>query len=372
MRILEVTEASGSGTLAIVRSIAERAAREGHEVVLAYGTRPETPVGLGVEPVDGLRLAALPWHDRGPATQLNAIRELRRVVAGFRPDVVHLHSTFAGLAGAVGLGGSRPRIYTPHGLASIRSGAGRMHRLADRVIVGRCDLVCAVSESEAAIARTLGARRVEVIPNGLPELDPGRIPAPRDRPRPLVCGAGRIGPARPPEAAARILGALAEVAAVEWIGASPAGEDAPLRAAGVPVTGWLAHAEALDRLAQATALLHWSAWDAQPLAVLEAMARDVVVVASDIPANRELLGLRQVCAGEAAATELLRRVVTDAALRDSLLADQRERRAAHGAERMTDRWLAVYAECAALRPAQQPVQPFQPAGDPLTIEQSWS
>jgi glycosyltransferase involved in cell wall biosynthesis len=220
------------------------------------------------------------------------------------------------------------------------------------MVVARCDLVGAVSEAEAAIARRLGARRVVVVPNGVPELDPGALPAPVRRDEPLVLAAGRIGPARRPAEAARILAGVSDVAATAWIGGGPSpADEVPLREAGIPVTGWLPHAEALERLAGATAYLHWSAWDGQPLAVLEAFARDVVVVASDIPANRELLGERQVCRDADEAAVLLRRVVTDAALREELLEAQRARRGDHGAERMSRTWLEHYAACATPAPA---------------------
>ena len=106
---------------------------------------------------------------------------------------------------------------------------------------------------------------------------------------------------------------------MRWIGDAPGDESAPLRAAGIPITGWLSHEDALAELGRATVLLHYSAWDGAPLAVLEAIARDVVVVASDIPANRELLGPAQVCADEAAAARLIRAVLADAALRETLL-----------------------------------------------------
>src|SRR3954467_14287150 len=81
-----------------------------------------------------------------------------------------------------------------------------------------------------------------------------------------------------------------------------------------------------ERLGAATAYLHWSAWDGRSLAVLEAMACDVVVVASDIAANREVLSPEQVCATEEGAAELLRAVVTDEDARERLLAGQRTRR----------------------------------------------
>jgi glycosyltransferase involved in cell wall biosynthesis len=111
----------------------------------------------------------------------------------------------------------------------------------------------------------------------------------------------------------------------------------------VPLTGWLGHAAALAALGEATVLLHFSAWDGAPLAVLEAMARDVVVVASDIPANRELLGDAQVCVDEQDAIGLIRAVLRDDALREKLLASQRERAAGRGAALMARRQAEVYA-----------------------------
>ena len=72
------------------------------------------------------------------------------------------------------------------------------------------------------------------------------------------------------------------------------------------------------------------------------MAKDVVVVASDVPANRELLGPQQVFSTEESATAFLRRVITERDLRAELLSAQRARRDAFSAYAMTERWLAVY------------------------------
>ena len=113
------------------------------------------------------------------------------------------------------------------------------------------------------------------------------------------------------------------------------------------MTGWCGRDEALAHLAQATVYVHWTAWDGQPLSVLEALARDVIVIASDIPANRDLVGARQVFDSVGAAQAFLRRVLTDAALRADLLAGQRERRRAFGADAMADGWLAIYRDLAA-------------------------
>jgi hypothetical protein len=72
------------------------------------------------------------------------------------------------------------------------------------------------------------------------------------------------------------------------------------------------------------------------------MANDVVVVASDIPATREMLGPRQVCATENQAMQLLREILVKPALRQELLKSQRERRVNYSARRMAGEWRTVY------------------------------
>jgi glycosyltransferase involved in cell wall biosynthesis len=287
------------------------------------------------------------------AGQLSAGIQLRRVARRWRPDLVHLHSSFAGLVGSAALNRIAPLVYTPHGYSFIRERGpaplGAMLRQAERRIARRVDLLGAVSDYEATLARGVGAPRVAVVPNGIPELDAPAEPTAKTDP-PLVVAIGRIDPARRPIAAARILGGLRDLATPEWIGGGAPGSDRQaLIDAGVHITGWLERPAVLERLARATACLHWSAWDAQPLSVLEAMSQDAIVVASDIPANRELLGGEQVRESEAEALELLRMILTDADLHGRLLAAQRARRARFGARRMVADWLVLYARVSAER-----------------------
>jgi glycosyltransferase involved in cell wall biosynthesis len=316
-------------------------------VTLVAGRRPETPGDLADLLPAGVELVTLPWTRRRPREQVAAARALRRLVRQRRPDVVHLHSSFAGAVGAFALRGRAPLVYTPHAYSFARTdGPGRRaaYRGVEWTVARRCDIVAAVSEDEARLARTvLRAPRVTVVTNGIRDLDPGALPGVPARAAPVVVAAGRIGAQRRPTSTARVLSAVAATGArVAWIGGAPAGEDAPLRAAGIPVTGWLPRPEALDRLAGATVYLHWSAWDGQSLTMLEALARDVVVVASDIPANREVVGNRQVFKDEAGAVDLIVTVLRDPSVREALLAEQRARRGRFSARRMVEEWIDLY------------------------------
>jgi glycosyltransferase involved in cell wall biosynthesis len=365
LRILHVTESLASGVLGVVSALTARLAADGHEVVVAYGERPETPVDAGSVIDPAVELVALPWRRRTVPEQLRAAWALRRLVQRTRPDVVHLHSTFAGAVGALAVPRSVPRIYSPHGYSFSRTSdnapARALYRAFEWAIARRVDLVGAVSRSEAAQAvADVHAPRVAVVANGLPELDADRLPEVPQRPVARIVALSRIGPSRQPEQSARILSAAAAASSAEvlWIGGGGGDQAGPgleaLRRHGVPVTGWLPVEAARRELAQATAMLHWSAWDAQPLAVLEAMARDVVVVASDLAANRELLGDGQVCATEDEAVALLRAILEDPDVRERLLASQRRRREHYGADRMTSDWLAVYRGLAAVRTTRIP------------------
>ena len=149
--------------------------RAGHDVTLAVGRRPETPDHLEQLIPAGVSVVHLPWQRRTLRAQPPAARALRSVVADLRPDVVHLHSSIAGAVGMI-VRGRGVTLYTPHGY-SFSSGSpnsGRMvvQRMVERMVAQRCDMVVAVSEAEGRLARdVIRARRVRVIPNGIPELD---------------------------------------------------------------------------------------------------------------------------------------------------------------------------------------------------------
>jgi glycosyltransferase involved in cell wall biosynthesis len=358
LRILHVAEAFGGGLFEMVRIVAERGARAGANHTIAYGRRPETPVDprKSIDPSVGL--VALDWRRRSPLTQLTAARELRRLSRELRPDVVHLHSSFAGAVGVPAMRGLAPLLFTPHSFASSLQRGSSLRRAGlrqlERVIVRGADTVGAVSRSEAETARQLGARQVVCVQNGIPELDQASWPEPlmRTFDRPRVIAAGRLIEQRRPLECARILSSVRDIAEVAWIGGGgPEGKlkreaTSALTAIGAPPSGWLPRQQVLTELRRSAAYLHWTAWDGQALSLLEAMACDVVAVASDLPPNRELLDPRQLCATESEAVALLHRVIADPGFAAQLRAAQRERAALHSAASMADGWNSVYRELA--------------------------
>jgi glycosyltransferase involved in cell wall biosynthesis len=354
LRILHVVEAFGGGVFEVLRILANASVRRGHSVAIAHGTRPETPAPLGDQLSPEIELVSTAWVKRSVQAQLEVMPEIRRLAREWHPDVIHLHSSFAGVIGATSLAGLAPIVYSPHGYSfemRNRSLARRTaYRLIERYVGRRVDTVGAISIDEAALAsRAVRARSVAVIQNGIPELDaPPAERAFADTVPPTTVAMGRISPQRQPAACARILHRLRHHTDAVWIGGGDPDSHwlGELDDAGVTVTGWLPRDGALRLLERATIYLHWTAWDGQPMSVLEAMARDVLVVAHDIPPMRELLEPRQLCRDEDAAVALIARVLENDALRDELLTAQRARSRQYGAHRMVDGWHRLYLDMA--------------------------
>lgn len=349
LRILHVVESFGGGVYEMIRLLTAGLADRGHDVGVAYGVRPETPPDVERTMDKRVNMFAMPWTRRTLPVQAAAFAKLRRLEREWQPDVVHLHSSFAGTVGAAALGGRCPCIYTPHGYAFDALGyrvPKRFFRAVERRVARRVTAVGAVSMSEAALAEGLGtARKVVTVPNGIPEFD-ARVRRPSDLDHPhRVVAMGRVMAQRQPLVVAAILGGLRDVAEVEWIGGGRDDDPEPqlaLADSGVALTGWLPRDEAMRRLDDALVYVHWTAWDGHALSVLEAIARDVVVVANDIPASREILGPEHVFRTPRDARAFIRRILADECFRAETLLSQHRRAHRFGAEAMVDNWLDFY------------------------------
>lgn len=254
---------------------------------------------LNLTPADGAR-------EGGKASLRNVQRtvgdmlRVRRAAVG--TDIVHLHSALAPLvtllrAGALAvagrLGGARVVVHAHGGLLQAwmrRRGGRALVRLA----LAPATMVLAVSEGgHAALADVIGCRRVRLLSNGV---DTQRFrPGSDDHDPPRILYVGTLTPRK---------GVVDLIAASERLrargvphelliaGGTPdegAAAEAVVRRAAdghVRFLGSCAHDEMAEvyRMAEVLCLPSW--WEAAPLAVLEAMASGLPVIATtvgDIP-----------------------------------------------------------------------------------------
>jgi glycosyltransferase involved in cell wall biosynthesis len=167
LTVLHAVQPTDAGVARYVAATAVDQLRRGWQVVVA------SPPGgqLGAE----LVARGVPWLSwpatRGPGPwTMPETRRLRRLIHQVRPDVVHLHSAKAGLAGRLALRGSVPTLFQPHGWSwlAVHGVTARAALAWERRAADWADeLVCA-GDGEAELARCaqVGTHHV-VVRNGV-------------------------------------------------------------------------------------------------------------------------------------------------------------------------------------------------------------
>lgn len=178
MRVLHVSQPVEAGVANVVRDLAHHQAEAGLEVAVAC------PGGSYLSrELEFRRIPHRPWaaaRNPGPAVLREAF-DLARVVREVDPDVVHLHSTKAGLAGRLALRGRVRTVFEPHawGDWAAAEPVASAIRTWERGARRWTDLTICLSDAERSHAERLGVVRAITVPNGV---DTERF-APRDKGR---------------------------------------------------------------------------------------------------------------------------------------------------------------------------------------------
>jgi len=304
--VLHVTQPTDGGVATYVRALVADQAGRGWRVGLAC---PPGPLPEQAQLVDGVSVFA--WEARrvpGPSV-IPEGRALRALLRRLHPDVIHLHSSKAGLLGRLAaFGRGRPVLFQPHGW-SFEAVAGPLRRASVRweQLGGRmCERIICVSEAERERGRHAGIKaRMEVVRNGV-STDALRAVANAQPPSAI-----RVDLGLPPGPLAVCIGRLSEqkgqdvllaawpqiVARVPSAHLALVGEGTDAARHRMPV-GVLAAGPRVDVpkwLAAADVVIAPSRYEGLSLAVLEAMAVGRPVVATDVDGMKESLGATAGC-----------------------------------------------------------------------------
>jgi len=175
----------------------------GHEVHLAFGPQAG-PEGSMLDRVRGFRTEAgarIATHtcrrlvrEVRPLGDALALRELAGLIERLRPDVVHTHSSKAGILGRAAAWRARcgpAVVHTIHGPPFMPAAGGALSRLrtraanaayaqAERLAASRCDVIVSVADAMTAgfLARGVGRPEQYVTVRSGVELEPYNDPAP--------------------------------------------------------------------------------------------------------------------------------------------------------------------------------------------------
>ena len=341
LRVLHVTECFGAGVGRAVRLRAQ--ALPGAEHHLLW-TGEETPV-------------ASQWASAVmlPQSSLSRIRATRLRTRRLSPDIVHAHSSWAGVyTRARRLG--QPVVYEPHCFKfddpSLRPSVSAALRLAERLLMARTAAIGILSPHERAVVRTMSRRLPAVeIPN-IPTMPTMPTPSPtppgQSDSGPIdvrrVAMVGRIAPQKDPKFFADVVAELRKddvpLEAV-WIGDGDGDLRRLLTEARIRVTGWLSPS-GVEELLRGSVYVHSARYEGFPLSILDAAACRAPIVARRIAAV-EHTGLLMSDTPSGAAA-----LVTTLLGSDDALADARERGAgllrAYSPQHLTDALVLLYSE----------------------------
>jgi glycosyltransferase involved in cell wall biosynthesis len=213
-----------------------------------------------------------------------------------RYDVIHLHSSKAGLVGRIASALVRPWrsahtvIYTPHALAFQAGGArGVVYLAAEKALAPLTDLFAAVSEGERnlILRKRLATDAGTILtPNGV---DPSLYDIPPACGDPVTVGmAARLVEQKGVPYfldAARIVRATLPRTRFILIGDGPGRRSVEewIQRTGVPVEASFGFGSIADFLSRTAIVVFPSLWEGLPYTLLEAMAARRGIVASDIP-----------------------------------------------------------------------------------------
>ena len=374
MRILHAMESTIGGTRRHLVDVTRGQLQRGHQVALAVSCErePRFRGDLADLARRGAQVFEVPMRRAiSPLDDARRLRELRRALASFAPEIVHTHSSKAGFLGRVAslLEGRGVRIHSPHTYAFLFSAEfgplrRALFRRIETALAKRTRRVIAVSAGEAETFKKSGVVReeqVRVVRNGIdpaPWLDAvplarSELGIPKDAP--LILVAGLLHVAKGQDLAVEALAQPGlERAHLLVLGEGPWGAQLEQAAARLGVRARLHLAGWRDDVPRCMAtcdiVLLPSRWEAMPYVVLEGMAAARAVVATRVDGAREMVvdgetGALCDVGQPASIAAALRRVIEAGPERRAEMGRRgRERLLAEGTDaRMVEGLLEVYA-----------------------------
>ena len=166
-KILYIVEAMGGGVFTYIVDLANELVNS-YDMYIAYAVRKQTPQNYKDYFDKRIHLIEVKNFGRAidPAKDIAAFFEVKKMAAEIKPDVIHLHSSKAGVIGRVAFNGEIPMFYTPHGYSFLMENYKPMKRRMFKLIESVCakrncmTISCSVGEHQESLKLTKHATYV--------------------------------------------------------------------------------------------------------------------------------------------------------------------------------------------------------------------
>lgn len=292
-RILFVVEAMGGGVFTYIVDLANELVKE-YDMYIAYAVRPQTPSDYKEYFDERIHLIEVKNFTRSIniLKDLKAIPEIKNIAKRVNPDIIHLHSSKAGVIGRIAFNGKDvPLFYTPHGYSFLMENYKPMKRRMFKFIESVCakrkciTISCSPGEHQETLKLT---KRAKFVNNGIntDELDKMLKKVEKVKHPFTVFTLGRICYQKNPKLFNDIAEAMPEVKFL-WIGDGELRAD--LKSPNIEITGWVDRDEALRRSMNADVFVLTSLWEGLPISLLESMYMKKLCVVSDVIGNHDVI-----------------------------------------------------------------------------------
>lgn len=251
----------------------------------------------------GIEDAAVTTFDRtgrGVAGLFQMLRASLQAIDAMQPDIVHLHSSFAGLVlrPALAARTRKPRvIYCPHGWAFSRESSRLSHLVAksvENLLARTSDRIICISGDEhtEAVRAGIPSERLSLVHNGISRSRPSpqTIAASWPSAKKKVLFIGRLDRQKGYDLLLEAARSLEDLLDVRIVGAAVVGKfDASKVPANVTLLGWQDRQQIEAQLEAADIVVIPSRWEGFGLVALEAMRAAKPILAFRIGALPEIV-----------------------------------------------------------------------------------
>lgn len=298
IKVLHISETFASGVYTYIKQVCQFLAKDkGFEIYVAYSNErienEQEDVILQEFPSNVTFFKLNLHREISPISDFKGVLAIRNLIKKIKPNIVHLHSSKAGILGRIsslGLKKDTCFFYTPHGYSFIREDISKnkqcfFYNIEKYItkLFGGVILACGDSEYELA---KIFSKSVVLVRNGinikLIESRVSEISTKQSKDRHIIGTCGRICIQKNPSLFNKIALSMPDYTFI-WIGEGEMRSE--LTSSNIIVTGWKTHSEVIMLLSKLDVFLSTSLWEGLPFNILEAMALKKPIVSNNIKGN---------------------------------------------------------------------------------------